>query len=83
MNRYRSEGFYAGAVPEMRRPEVWPSAARSQLKKPTSVLEKLLPLVEDIVIIERVKARYEHASGKRLGFDQLATAAGFDPSEFA
>jgi antitoxin StbD len=49
---------------------------------PIAMLEKLLPLVEDIVAVEKAKARYEHDTGERLDFNQLVTAVGFDPADF-
>jgi hypothetical protein len=49
---------------------------------PIAMLEKLLPLVEDIVAVEKAKARYEHDTGERLDFEQLVTAVGFDPADF-
>ena len=49
---------------------------------PIAMLDKLLPMVEDIVAVERAKARYEHDTGERLDFDQLVTAVGFDPADF-
>jgi len=49
---------------------------------PIAMLDKLLPLVEDIVVAEKAKARYEHDTGERLDFNQLVTAVGFDPADF-
>ncbi len=49
---------------------------------PIAMLEKLLPLVEDMVAVEKAKARYEHDTGERLDFNQLVTAVGFDPADF-
>ena len=49
---------------------------------PIAMLDKLLPLVEDIVAVEKAKARYEHDTGERLDFNQLVTAVGFDPADF-
>ena len=49
---------------------------------PIAMLDKLFPLVEDIVAVEKAKARYEHDTGERLNFNQLVTAVGFDPADF-
>ncbi len=49
---------------------------------PIAMLDKLLPLVEDMVAVEKAKARYEHDTGERLDFNQLVTAVGFDPADF-
>jgi hypothetical protein len=36
---------------------------------PIAMLEKLLPLVEDIVAVEKAKARYKHDTGERFDFN--------------
>jgi antitoxin StbD len=50
---------------------------------PVAVVDRLLPLIEDLVIAEQVTERYKGDDGSRLSFDELVEAAGLDRAEFA
>lgn len=49
---------------------------------PVALVDRLLPLIEDLVIAERVAERYDGDDGTRLSFEELAAATGFDRSQF-
>jgi antitoxin StbD len=50
---------------------------------PVELFEVLAPLIEDLEIAQKLAARYREDDGSRLSFDDVATAAGFDPAEFS